>query len=48
MTLAVKRFPKAEAVDYKAFRRKMRSGDLLLCSGSGLFSHMIQAPPRRT
>lgn len=43
MTLAVKRFPRARAVDYKAFRGEIRSGDLLLCSGSGLFSRMIQA-----
>lgn len=43
MTLAVKRFPKAISVDYQAFRQEIRSGDLLLCSGSGLFSRMIQA-----
>lgn len=43
MPLAFEKFPRAKVVDYKAFRREIRSGDLLLCSGSGLFSRMIQA-----
>ena len=43
MSKAIERFPRAKPVDYKKFRPEIRSGDLLLCSGSGLFSRMIQA-----
>jgi uncharacterized protein YycO len=42
MTIAAK-FPKKAAVAYKQFRRNIRSGDILLCSGSAVFSRMIQA-----
>lgn len=43
MTIPVKRFPKKDAVNYDQFRSNIKSGDLLLCSGSGVFSRMIQA-----
>ncbi len=43
MTISIKKFPTAPAVDYAQFRSRIASGDLLLCSGSGIFSRMIQA-----
>jgi hypothetical protein len=42
MRLPIKTFPKKKVVDYKKFRDEIRSGDLLLCSGSAWFSKMIQ------
>lgn len=42
MAIPTKRFPRAEPVNYDDFRPQIRSGDLLLCSGSALFSQMIQ------
>lgn len=43
MTIAVKQFPRAQAVNYESFRPNIKSGDLLLCSGSKAFSRIIQA-----
>ena len=43
MSIALKRFPRVSAVNYDQFRNQIRSGDLMLCSGSGVFSRMIQA-----
>ena len=42
MRIPVKRVPRRSAVDYNQVRPDIRSGDLLLCSGSGWFSRMIQ------
>ena len=43
MSISIKKFPSARTVDYAQFRCQIASGDLLLCSGSGIFSRMIQA-----
>ena len=43
MTISTRRFPAASGFDYAEFRSRIASGDLLLCSGSGIFSRMIQA-----
>jgi len=43
MSISVKRFPGSSTTDYTAFRSNIQSGDLLLCSGSAVFSKMIQA-----
>ena len=43
MAIALKRFPRQPAVGYGELRRELRSEDLLLCSGTGMFSRMIQA-----
>lgn len=43
MGISIRRFPKREEHDYDQIRSEIRSGDLLLCSGSGFFSRMIQA-----
>jgi len=42
MAISVKTFPKAQPVDYAQFRADIRSGDILLCSGSAWFSKLIQ------
>lgn len=42
MPISVKSFPKNVVVDYGQARKDIRSGDILLCSGSGWFSKMIQ------
>lgn len=42
MTIAAKRFPAGPAVNYGEFRDNIEPGDILLCSGSGWFSKMIQ------
>ena len=46
MAIASKRFPKTTPVDYDEFRSDIRTGDILLCSGSGVFSRLIQAGTR--
>ena len=46
MSLPTRSFPKQTAVNYQQFRPKIRSGDILMCSGSGIFSRMIQAGTR--
>ena len=43
MTISTRKFPTAPMTDYGEFRSRIASGDLLLCSGSGIFSRMIQA-----
>lgn len=43
MALATRMFPRQEPVDYTRFRADIKSGDLLMCSGSGVFSRLIQA-----
>ena len=43
MSVSVKRFPKRPVDDYAKIRGQIQSGDVLLCSGSGWFSQMIQA-----
>ena len=42
MAIPLKRFPKRRVVDYDQFRPEINSGDLLLCSGSSMFSRAIQ------
>ena len=42
MTIASKKFPAGSAVNYDKFRDSIEPGDILLCSGSGWFSKMIQ------
>lgn len=42
MAIGVKTFPKDQPVDYDTFRQQIETGDILLCSGSGWFSKMIQ------
>jgi uncharacterized protein YycO len=42
----MKKFPTTAATDYAALRPELRSGDLLLCSGTGWFSKMIQGSTR--
>lgn len=39
----MKHFPTTAATDYATIRPELRTGDLLLCAGSGWFSQMIQA-----
>lgn len=43
MSVPIKRFPRKPQVDYRQLRSQLHSGDLLLCSGTGVFSRMIQA-----
>ena len=43
MTISIRKFPTAPVVNYTQFRPQIASGDLLLCSGSGIFSRMIRA-----
>lgn len=42
MTLSFRTFPNKKPYSYADFRPYIRSGDILLCSGSGWFSKMIQ------
>jgi len=42
MAISVKSFPKDQPVNYDNFRAQIQTGDILLCSGSGWFSKMIQ------
>jgi uncharacterized protein YycO len=48
MAISLKTFPTQAAVNYRRFRPKIQSGDILLCSGSGVFSRMIQAATKST
>ena len=41
--ISTKKFPSAPRIDYDKFRPRILSGDLVLCSGSAIFSRMIQA-----
>lgn len=42
MAIAVTEFPQVEQVEYDTLRPKIRSGDILLCSGSAVISRLIQ------
>jgi len=42
MPIAIDKFPKQAAVPYEDIRNQLQDGDVLLCSGSGVFSAMIQ------
>lgn len=42
MSLSVKKFPARRVDDYDRIRPEIRSGDILMCAGSGWFSKMIQ------
>jgi hypothetical protein len=42
MAIAVTEFPGVETVDYDTLRPEIRSGDILLCSGSAVISRLIQ------
>jgi hypothetical protein len=42
MAISVKTFPKGQPVSYDTFRQQIQTGDIMLCSGSGWFSKMIQ------
>ena len=41
-------FPRRAITNYDQFRPKIKSGDLLFCSGSGVFSRMIQEVTKST
>ena len=42
MAISVKTFPRLTPKNYDAVRPQLQSGDILLCSGSALFSRIIQ------
>jgi hypothetical protein len=42
MAIAVKKFPGQAEVDYDTIRHKIRSGDILTCSGNAWFSKLNQ------
>lgn len=42
MRIAVDKFPSVATTSYDTLRPKLRNGDILICSGSGVFSAMIQ------
>jgi len=42
MAISISKFPNLRAKRYKYVRDDLRSGDILLCAGSGIFSKMIQ------
>ncbi len=42
MAVSVDQFPAVSLLDYATARSEIRSGDILLCSGSSLFSTLIQ------
>lgn len=42
MSIPMKRFPNHAYVTYRSLRKQIKNGDVLLCSGSGYFSIMIQ------
>lgn len=42
MAISVRTFPKLRMEKYELVRPRIESGDLLLCSGSGVFSRMIR------
>lgn len=47
MTLAIDKFPAIIASDYYSeIRNNLKDGDILLCSGTGIFSAMIQQATR--
>ncbi|MCF7798132.1 MAG: hypothetical protein K9N11_09255 [Lentisphaeria bacterium] len=42
MGISKNKFPGKPVTDYNSIRDKLQNGDVLICSGSGLFSTMIQ------
>lgn len=42
MSIAFRKFPSVKKMNYDDVRGEIKSGDILLCSGSALFSKMIQ------
>ena len=42
MALSKDKFPSSAVVPYKKMRTQVQNGDVLICSGSGIFSSMIQ------
>jgi uncharacterized protein YycO len=42
MKLRIDRFPNAKPEEYQNIRTRLQSGDLLLCSGTAVFSRLIQ------
>ena len=42
MAIAVDKFPTEVVSDYYKIRKDLQSGDVLICSGSGIFSSMIR------
>ncbi|WP_306590385.1 hypothetical protein [Geothrix sp. 21YS21S-4] len=42
MALSVDAFPPDPAADYAKIRKDLQNGDVLICSGTGVFSSMIQ------
>ncbi len=48
MGIAVRSFPRVEKVDYWRYRKQIRSGDLLLCSGETFFSKVIRNATKST
>lgn len=46
MRLSVNQFPQARAEAYDQVRPRIQTGDILLCSGTGVFSRLIQKATR--
>ncbi len=46
MSVSLAKFPSVSQVPYRQLRAKIESGDLLLCSGSAVFSKLIQKVTR--
>src|SRR5699024_1131005 len=42
MAIAVDKFPRKAVTEYAKARKELQNGDVLICSGSGVFSSMIQ------
>lgn len=42
MAIAVDKFPQDSVTDYENLRNNLQNGDVLICSGTGVFSAMIQ------
>lgn len=42
MAIAVDKFPQDSVTDYDEIRKNLQNGDVLICSGTGVFSSMIQ------
>ena len=42
MAIAVDKFPQDSVTDYEKLRKSLQNGDVLICSGTGIFSSMIQ------
>ena len=46
MSLGINEFPSTPVTPYETFRSKVKDGDVLICSGTGIFSAMIQQATR--